>query len=453
MRARFSFITALSLLLLPDPAAGQNATTNAPADLLHSWPQWRGPLANGVAPYAEPPVEWNENKNIRWKMALPGKGHSSPIVVRDRVFLMTAAPVGQAQKPVFDSAPGVHDSVPVTHRHQYIVLAVSRRDGRVLWEQVVREEWPHEGGHETGSPASNSPVTDGAFVYAFFGSRGLYCLDWNGVVKWQKDLGRMQTLHAHGEGSSPVLDGDTLVVNWDHEGASFLYAFDKSTGQQRWKVSRDEKTSWSTPLVVEHEGKRQIVVSATKRVRGYDLATGAQLWECAGLTDNVVSSPVHYQGLIVTGNSYYQQAMLAIRLAGAKGDITGTDRVAWQLNRLTPYVSSPLLYDDTLYFLRHNQNILSRLEPATGKPRGEPLRLDGIRDFIFGSPVGAAGRVYITARDGTTIVLRHNRENATLAVNHLDDSFSASPALVDGELYLRGERLLYCIADESLSRR
>ena len=137
----------------------------------------------------------------------------------------------------------------------------------------------------------------------------------------------------------------------------------------------------------------------------------------------------------------------AIRLAGAKGDITGTDRVAWRLNRSTPYVSSPLLYDDTLYFLRHNQNVLLRLEPATGKPCGEPLRLEGIGDFIFASPVGAAGRIYITGRDGTTVVLRHDRENATLAVNRLEDTFSASPALVDRELYLRGERFLYCIAE------
>ena len=172
-----------------------------------------------------------------------------------------------------------------------------------------------------------------------------------------------------------------------------------------------------------------------------------RLWECAGLTENVVSSPVYYRGLVIAGNSYYSQAMLAIRIAGAKGDITGTDRVAWKLNRMTPYVSSPLLYDDTLYFLRHNQNILSRLEPATGHPRGEPLRLDGINNFIFASPVGASGRIYVTARDGVTVVLRHDRENATLAVNRLGDSFSASPALADRELYLRGERFLYCVAE------
>jgi len=154
-----------------------------------------------------------------------------------------------------------------------------------------------------------------------------------------------------------------------------------------------------------------------------------------------------YRGIVVAGNSYYSQAMLAIQLAGAKGDLTGTDHVVWKLNRLTPYVSSPLLYDDTLYFLRHNQNILSRLDPITGKPRGEPIRLEGINDFIFSSPVGAGGRIYITGRDGSTVVLRHDKENAPLAINHLEDSFSASAAAADRELYLRGEHFLYCIAE------
>ena len=434
-------------LLLTLTALATEAQTNSVSDWRNAWAQWRGPMANGVSPTANPPTEWSETKNIRWKIPLPGKAHSSPIVFGDRVYVLAAAPVGPELKPVYDSAPGVHDSVPVTHRHQFVVLALSRKDGKIIWQKSVHEEFPHEGGHTTGSLASNSPTTDGEHLYAFFGSRGLYCLDLNGAVKWQKDLGRMSTLHAHGEGSSPVIHGDTLIVCWDHEGESFLYAFDKLTGQIRWKVPRDEKTSWSTPLVVEFQGKTQVIVSATKRVRGYDFATGTQLWECAGLTDNVVSSPVYTDGIVIAGNSYYQQAMIAIRLAGAKGDITGTTNVAWTLNRLTPYVPSPLLYGDTLYFIRHNQNIISRLEPATGRPRGEPLRLEGIRDFIFSSPVGAAGRIYVTARDGTTVVLRHDRENAILAINRLDDSFSASAALAGRELYLRGERFLYCVAE------
>lgn len=443
MRNRLQHVAMLGYWLTV-AAFAEGADTSS----LRSWPQWRGPLANGVAPLANPPIEWSEKKNVRWKVELPGKGHSSPIVFGDRVYVMAAAPVGPAQQPVHDSAPGVHDSVPVTHTNQYMVMALSRSAGRVLWKKVVREEWPHEGGHDTGSPASNSPTTDGEFIYALFGSRGLHCLDTNGAVKWTKDLGKMQTLHAHGEGSSPVLHGDTLIVNWDHEGSSFLHAFNKRTGQQLWKVARDEKTSWSTPLVIEFAGRPQVVVSATKRVRGYELSTGALLWECAGLTDNVVASPVFTRGLIIAGNSYYSQAMVAIRLAGARGDISNTTNVAWRLNRLTPYVSSPLLYDDTMYHLRHNQNILVRLNPMTGEFLGEPLRLEGIRDFIFSSPVGAAGRIYVTARDGTTVVLRHDQGNATLAVNHLGDSFSASAALADRELYLRGEKFLYCLAEK-----
>jgi len=433
------------------PARAAGPGNPASADPLRSWPQWRGPLASGVAPAADPPVRWSETNHVRWKLPLPGKGHSTPIIVSDRVVLTFAVPVGEAQKPFHDQAPGTHDNLDVTHRHQFVVLAVSRRTGRTVWKNVVHEEFPHEGGHETGSLASNSPVTDGEFTYASFGSRGLYCLDANGGLKWKKDLGRMETLHAHGEGSSPVLHEDSLLLCWDHEGDSFLCSLDKRTGKERWKIARDEKTSWSTPLIVPFEGRTQIVVSASKRVRSYDVATGALLWECAGLSQNVVSSPVYGNGMIFAGNSYYEQSMLAIRLAGARGDLTGTDRVAWKLNRLTPYVSSPLLYGDTLYFLRHNQNILSRLEPETGKPRGEPLRLEGISN-IFASPVGAAGRIYITGRDGVTVVLRHDRENATLALNRLDDVFSASPALVDKEFYLRGERSLYCLAEDE-SRR
>jgi outer membrane protein assembly factor BamB len=423
-------------------AAGEPA-----GGLSHFWPQWRGPLANGTAPFANPPSRWSETENVRWKVELPGKGHSSPIVFGDQVFVLAAAPVGEPQKPVYDSAPGVHDSVPVTQRHAYMALALSRSNGRVLWKKVLREEFPHEGGHLTGSPLSNSPITDGRLLYAFFGSRGLYCLNFAGEVQWQVDLGKMQTLHAHGEGSSPVLHDNSLIVNWDHEGDSFLYSFDKRTGKQQWKVPRDEKTSWSTPLIVEVDGKPQVIVSATKRIRGYDLATGALLWECAGLTENVVASPVESRGILIAGNSYYQQSMLAIRLSGAAGDLTGSEHVLWTLKRNTPYVSSPLLFNDTLYVIRHNQNVLSRIDPVSGTFRGDSLRLAGIRDFIFASPVAAAGRIYITGRDGTTVVLRAEEDHPTLAVNTLNDSFSASAALAGRDLYLRGEKFLYSFSE------
>jgi len=423
------------------------AATNPSGGAEHTWPQWRGPLGTGVAPSANPPVEWSESKNIRWKIALPGKGHSTPIVWGDRIFITTAVPYGDALEPRYNTAPGGHDGVPVTKRYRFVVLAVSRRDGKIVWQRTLHTELPHEGGHYTGSLASNSPVTDGEHLFAFFGSRGLYALDLNGELQWQTDLGEMQTKHAHGEGSSPALYGETLIINWDHEGQSFVIAFDKRTGKQRWQVAREEVTSWATPIVVENGGKPQVIISGTNRMRGYDLATGEVIWECGGLSANIVASPVAADGMLFAGSSYEKRALLAIRLDGARGDITGTDHVVWTRTRGTPYVPSPLLYGDVLYFLRHYQGILSRVNAKTGEEQHGPFRLNGIRN-VYASPVAAADRVYITDRDGTTLVISHGDMPSVLAVNQLNDSFSASAAIVGNEFFLRGQKYLYCIAQE-----
>lgn len=410
------------------------------------WPQWRGPLGTGVAPHGKPPVTWGEDQNIRWKIPVPGKGHSTPIVWGDRIFITTAVPHGEPLPvPKHDHEQGAHNNMPPSRRLRFVVLAIDRRNGALLWKQTVRDQQPREGTHETGTWASNSAVTDGRHVFAHFGSHGLYCLDMNGKLLWETDLGDMQTRHAHGEGSSPALYGDTLVVNWDHQGDSFVVALDKHTGKLRWKTPRDEITSWSTPLIVEHKSKHQIVIAATKRVRGYELATGKVIWECAGLSRNVVASPVAADGWVYVAGSYDWQAMLAIRLDAARGDITNTDAVAWKLNRHTPYVPSLLLYDNHIYFLKHNQGYVTCAHAKTGKPLFGPQRL-GLGN-VFASPVGAANRVYIVDRNGTTVVMKHGDKFNLLARNRLDDSFSASPAVVGNALYLRGERNLYCIAE------
>ena len=418
----------------------------AAPDAANYWPQWRGPLSTGVAPQADPPLEWAENRNIRWKVALPGKGHSTPIVWADRVFITTAVPSGDALEPIYNNAPGAHDNLPVTRHHRFEVLALSRSDGTILWRQTLRNELPREGGHYTGSQASYSPVTDGEFLFVFFGSHGLYCLNVDGRVQWEKDLGDMQTKHAHGAGSSPVLYGDTLIVNWDHEGQSFVMAFEKRTGRQLWKIKRDEVTSWATPIVVEHRGQPQLIISGSHRIRGYDANTGQVIWECGGLSRNIVASPVAADGMVFAASSYDTRAMLAIRLDGALGDITGTGHIVWARKRLTPYVPSLLIYEDSLYFLRHYQGILTRVHAKTGEERTGPMRLGGIRN-VYASPVGAAGRVYVTDRDGTTLVISHSDIPRVLAVNRLNDSFSASAAVVGHELLLRGERYLYSIAE------
>jgi outer membrane protein assembly factor BamB len=414
-----------------------------------NWPQWRGPLGVGVAPEADPPVEWNEHegKNIRWKCELPGRGHSTPIVWGDRVFVTAAIPFGERLKPRFSKAPGAHDNVPVTQRHRFVVIGIDRRSGRILWQRTVHEALPHEGYHNTGSLASASPVTDGEQVYAHFGSYGLYALDFDGNVRWEARFGLMQPLHGHGEGSSPALFGQSLVINWDHEAGSFVVAIDKRTGKQLWKVDRDEITSWSSPIVIEHAGRAQVIVNGTNRMRGYDLETGAVIWECGGLSSNVVASPVSANGMVFAGSSYEKRAFLAVRLDGAKGDITGTKRVAWTRNRGTPYVPSPLLYGDALYFLGHYQGVLSRVHGPTGEDRPAPFRLAGIED-VYASPIGAAGRIYITDRDGTTLVLSHADKPKVLAENQLDETFNASGSIAGRDLFLRGERHLYCLAEE-----
>jgi len=411
------------------------------------WPQWRGPMATGVATSADPPVEWSETRNIRWKIALPGNGNSTPIVWGDRVFLTAAVPYGDPLEPRHDTAPGVHDSVAVTRQHRFVALAISRREGKIIWQRTLTTELPHEGGHYTGSLASNSPATDGEHLFAFFGSRGLYALGLDGKLKWKTGLGKMQTKHAHGEGSSPALYHDTLIVNWDHEGESSVMAFDKNSGEHRWAVGRDEVTSWATPIVVEHQGKAQVIISGTRRLRSYDLATGKVIWECGGLSANIVASPVAANGMVYAASSYESRALLAIRLDGARGDITGTDQVVWTRTRGTPYVPSPLLYGDSLYFLTHYQGILSRVHAKTGRDQPGAFRLPGITN-VYASPVGATDRVYITDRSGTTLVISHESQPRVLAKNHLDDIFSASAALVGRELFLRGQRNLYCIAEE-----
>ena len=410
------------------------------------WPHWRGPLATGVAPHADPPIEWSETKNIRWKVEIPGKGHGTPVIWGDRVFVTTAIPVGEQVEPVPDDAPGAHDNASVTRKQRYIAMALSRKDGEILWQRTLREQLPHAGGHVSGSLASASPVTDGERLYVYFGSQGLYCLDLDGVVLWEKDLGDMSVKHGHGEGSSPVLHGDKLVINWDHEEQSFVAALDKHTGEERWRTERNEVTSWSSPIVVEHDGRHQVIVNGTRRLQGYDLETGEAIWECSGLSHNIVASPVAGDGMVFAGSSYEKRAFLAIVLEGAKGDITGTANVAWFHRRGTPYVPSPLLYGEWLYFLSHYQNVLSRVRAKTGKLPQGPFRLGGLFD-IYASPVGAAGRIYVTDRAGMTLVMAHGGEDPELlATNQLDDSFCASAALVEKELYLRGARYLYCIA-------
>lgn len=441
MRKPHSLLVAFGFTVVTAGALGQAVNP------LAQWGQWRGPLATGAAPKADPPVEWSETKNIRWKTKLPGLGHSSPVVWGNLVFVTTAEMTG-AKKPFTGVTPdGAHNNMNPLFDHQFAVMAIDRQTGAVAWRRTVATRQPHESTHESATWASNSPVTDGEHVLSFFGSNGLYCLDTGGRLLWSRDFGDMQVKHGHGEGASPLLHGETVVVNWDHEGASLIVALAKRTGVELWRQLRDEVTSWATPIVVTHDGQAQVVVSGTRRVRGYDLKTGAVIWEAGGLPGNIVASPVGADGMVFAAGSYEKQTLLAIRLTGAKGELAGTQQIAWQKNRSTPYVPSPLLYDGWLYYLRHYQGVLSRVNAKTGDEPSGPFRLGSVFN-IYSSPVAAAGRIYVTDRNGKTLVISNDPEPKALTLNKLDDRFSASAALVGDAIFLRGEKFLYCIGEK-----
>ena len=412
-----------------------------------AWSQWRGQKSNGVSVVGKPPIEWGTNQNIRWKTAIPGRGHSTPVIFGDRIFLTSAIPIGEKLAPKMSGRPGEHDNLPIDSKFQFAVMCVNRLDGTLLWSKVVHEAIPVEAGHNTASLASASPVVDSQHVYAHFGSHGLYCLDFNGKIEWQKHFGQMHSKHGHGEGASPTLNRNILIVNWDHEEKSFLVALEKSTGKELWRRDRDEDTSWSSPIIIDYEGKQQVIVCGTNRVRGYALTTGEVQWECGGLSSNIVATPVFANNILYVGSSYEKKMLMAIDLKGAKGDLTGSERVLWSRTRGTPYVPSLLLYDDSLYFLTHYQNVLTRVHGPTGKDSPGAVRLGSLGN-IYASPVGANGFVYVTDLEGTTEVITHADIPRTVAVNRLNEPVNASLAIVGDELFIRGEKNLYCVSHD-----
>ncbi|HEY2951384.1 MAG TPA: PQQ-binding-like beta-propeller repeat protein, partial [Verrucomicrobiae bacterium] len=424
-----------------------------------------------------------ESANIKWKVEIPGSGRATPIIWGHQVFIQTAIPTTKKVEPPKVELPSGSFRVPSvvgvladpppgdrperrrpggggggggggfggrggkpTEMHEFALLCLDRQTGKTLWQKTAREELPHEGHHPDGSFSSYSPVTDGQHIYAYFGSRGLYCYDMAGQLQWSQNFGQQHIIMGFGEGSSPALYGDTIIVNWDNEGDSFIIALDKTTGKTRWKQSRDERTSWATPLVVEHEGKAQVVTAATRKIRSYDLTSGKLIWECGGLTPNVIPTPVAGDGMVYPISGFRGSSLLAVRL-GRTGDLTGTDAIAWQHNKNTPYVPSPLLYGGKLYFFSNNNGVLSCIDAKSGRPLIEAERLEALPG-VYASPLGASGRIYLAGRNGTTLIIKNSDRLEVLATNKLEEKFDASPAAVGQELFLRGHQFLYCIAEK-----
>ena len=437
-------------------------------DVDSDWPRWRGPDASGTAPSAHPPTRWSEHENVRWKIEVPGVGSSTPIVLGDRIYVSTAVKTerieeradGPADSNAARSAadqPGTAreegrgrrrpfggGSAP-THYYAFVMLAYDRATGKEIWRTTATEQVPHEAGHSTNTFASSSPVSDGERLYISFGSRGVYCLDLDGRQLWQRNLGRMETRAQFGEGSSPAIHDGTLIVPFDHEGDSFIVALDARTGQETWRQPRDERTTWSTPLITEFNGRTQVITNGTNRVRSYDLNRGELIWECGGQAGNPIPSPVRFEDNVIVMTGYQGYAIYSIPLS-SEGDITGSDAVTWMAKDAAPYVPSPVLYRGQLYFLKSNNGILLARDAKTGALVIDETRLPEV-STVYASPVAAADRIYITGRDGTTVVLQHGKKLEILATNKLNEEIDASAAIVDGEIFFRGKRHLYCVAD------
>ena len=397
------------------------------------WPQWRGPFFNGMA-RGDAPSVWSDTSNVKWKTAMPGRGFSTPAIWGDRIFVTTAIPTGSGAGPVVEQ--------------RFEVLSLDRKTGKILWQKTAKIATPHEGYHRAyGSFASNSPVTDGRYVYVSFGSRGIYAYDFNGKLIWEKDLGvQLKMRLAFGEGVAPLLVGDRLFLVFDHEGESFIVALDKRNGKELWRASRDEKSSWSTPLAIERDGKTQIVVSATNKVRSYDAQTGRVLWESAGLGANAIPAPVYQNGTVYVMSGYRDPKLLAIKL-GKEGDLTNSDSILWSHTRGLAYTTSPVLFEDKLYVVTDN-GMISAFNAITGEPYYHQTRLPKAAT-IKASPVAANGKIYQATEDGDVFVLKMGDKFEVTATNTLADQiFIASPVIVGGEIFLRGQNTLFCISEK-----
>jgi outer membrane protein assembly factor BamB len=439
-------LPAAAALLLALPLSAQQG--RAPAS--DTWGHWRGPLQTGVAAGVAP-VRWSDTSNVAWKVEIPGRGHSSPVIWGDRVFLTTAVPTGRTtEAPAAPPGPGGRrgDGGAGKHaEHRFEVLALDRATGKVAWRQTAATAVPHEGYHASyGSFASNSPTTDGQRLYASFGSRGLFAYDMGGKLLWQRDFGiQMRMFQEFGEGVGPVLDDGRLILLIDHEGDGLLVMLDAATGKEIWRTPRTEGTNWAAPLVVTHGGRKQIVVNSPRRVRGYDYDSGKPIWETTGLGLNTIPRAVQHGETVLVMSGFINPKLMAIRL-GREGDLTGTDAIKWTATRALSYTTSPVLLDGRLYFLTDN-GIVSALDAETGTPVYQQVRLP--KPYaIKSSPVAAGGMLYFPTEDGDVVVAKIGPALDVVATNTLaDQSFVASPAVAGGDLFLRSRTHLFRIRE------
>jgi outer membrane protein assembly factor BamB len=438
----------ISLALIAALALGIATTGSSAAG---NWPQWRGPDGSGISTEKNLPAEWNTNKNIKWKTPIDGRGHSSPIVWENRIFLTTAiegdvVPGAKAPKHMLGDKEFVHpDSIGANKKHTFKVIALDRDSGKVLWQAVAFEGTPYDDRHRKSSYAASTPATDGKMVYAFFGSEGLYAYDFKGKLAWKADLGKIGTV-GMGTGTSPILFENLVIVQADEENAtaSYIVAFDKKTGKEVWKTPRKVQVSWSTPLLIKTARRAELITSGTESIISYDPATGKELWTHKGVESNAIPSPVANSEMVYLVAGYPAKIAVAIRLGGS-GDLTGTPNVPWKYAKGTAYVPSPILYGDYLY-LTTDRGILTCIDAKTGEVKYEGGRIP-IPATFTASPVAFDGKILLTSEDGDTFIVKAGPKHEVIGTNSVGEPVYASPAIADGRIYIRGEKNIYAIGD------
>jgi outer membrane protein assembly factor BamB len=417
-----------------------------------NWPGWRGPASLGISSEKGIPLTWDLSKNVLWKAEVPGLGHSSPIVWGNRVFVTTAVsndPKEDYWEKGFPQIQRKPDSAEIS----WMVLCFDRDTGKPLWQQTAVKAKPVNARHTKNSYASQTPVTDGTFIYAFFGDQGMHCYDFNGNRIWSRDLGKFTMRAGWGMGSSPILFKDLVIQTCDQEpGGSFIIALDKKTGTTVWKTGRDEASSWSTPYLYDQGQRPELIVNATRAIRSYDPATGKLLWECRGPATAITTpTPTYSNGLIFVSSGFFveeNRPVTAFR-PGGNGDITlkqgetASKDIAWRQLAAAPYIPSPIAYGDFIFVLL-DQGFLACYDAKTGKEIYGKTRIDAGANFSA-SPVAAGGNLYLMSEDGDVYVISAGPKYELRAKNSIGEAIMASPAISDGKMFVRALKHIYCI--------
>lgn len=420
MVGQASWISRLARGRLVALAAGLLMASAANAE---DWPAWRGPRGDGISLEKSVPLSWSPEKNILWKTEIPGRGHSSPIVWKDRIFVTSA----------------------VESEEKRILLCLDAASGRTLWRQTVLVA-PLESIHALNSYASSTPATDGEQVYVSFLDRDrvfLAAYDLEGNRRWEARPGPFAS--KHGYCANPVLYRDRLFINGDHDGDAFLAMLHKSDGSIAWKTPRENRTrSYCTPIVVRVDGRDQLMLNGSLCTAGYDCETGKQVWVCDGPSEQMVATLVHTRDMVFSLGGYPERRLLAIR-KGGRGDVTDS-HIVWRTHRSIPYVPSPLLYGDLLHVVS-DEGIYTCFDPPTGKVHRTMRAIKHTSSSI----VGAMNRVYVTDDRGTTLVLENAPSCRELARNSIGEDVFSTPAIAGGRIYLRGAKHLFCIGESAAS--